>query len=209
MTPTCLDHLVYTTPDLARGVAEIEALSGVRASPGGQHLGWGTHNALAALGSGAYLEIIAPDPAQPAPAHPRPFQLDSVPSSRLLTWALRCEGIEAVVEKAAAEGLLLGEILSGSRARQDGTVLSWRLSSPWTLAEQGLVPFLIDWGSSPHPSAVAAQGLALQSLRSEHPHPTQLERWLAALGVEIPVERAERAALVAVIDSPRGRLELR
>ncbi len=48
-----IDHLVFATPDLAQGVDEIEALTGVRASIGGQHALWGTHNRLLALGNDA------------------------------------------------------------------------------------------------------------------------------------------------------------
>ncbi len=45
-----VDHLVYTTPDLDRGIAEIELLLGVRPTVGRRDPTWGTHNALAALG---------------------------------------------------------------------------------------------------------------------------------------------------------------
>jgi hypothetical protein len=204
-----IDHLVYGTPDLFRGVAEIEALTGVRASSGGQHLGWGTHNCLAALGTETYLEIIAPDPGQPDPPGPRPLGLDLLREPRLVSWAARCDRLEDVVHTAAEHGVLLGEVFSGSRVRSDGVVLRWRLTSPWALLEGGLCPFLIDWGSSPHPAASAMTGLSLIQLRAEHPSPHVLTRSLGVIGVTLPVVHASRNALVATIDTPRGRVELR
>jgi len=204
-----IDHLVYATPALERGIAEIEALTGVRASAGGQHVAWGTHNALASLGTGVYLEIIAPDPVQPRPSGPRPFGLDGLLQSRLVTWAARCGDLDHVVHTAAQHGVLLGEILSGNRIRSDGVVLAWRLTSPWSLLEGGLIPFLIDWGSSPHPAASAAKGLSLVDLRAEHSSPQALTRTLALLDVDLAVTQEPHNALVATIDSPLGRIELR
>jgi hypothetical protein len=192
-----VDHLVWTTPDLELGVREIEALSGVRASAGGKHPSWGTHNALLALGDSAYLEILAPDPS------------DRPAASRLATWAAHEEDLPGRMQALASGGVDLGEILSGGRVRPDGVELSWRLTSPRAMLEGGVVPFLIDWGGSPHPSSTAARGLKLASLRAEHPEPERLRTMLARFGIDLAIERGREAALVAVIDSPHGRFELR
>ena len=50
-----VDHLVYATPDLALGAETAEKLFGVRATPGGQHPGEGTRNALIVLGPATYF----------------------------------------------------------------------------------------------------------------------------------------------------------
>lgn len=206
---TPIDHLVYATPDLVRGVSEIEALTGVRASPGGKHLAWGTHNCLLALGADIYLEIIAPDPSQPKPPGVRPFGIDSLHRSRLVTWAVRVAGLEHFTRAVAQRGVNLGEVFSGSRVTSDGSILAWQLTSPWTMLESGLIPFFIDWGVSPHPASSASAGLALVELRAEHPTPRVLTHTFEVLGVSIPIRQAPTASLVATIAGPKGQIELR
>ena len=201
---TRIDHLVYATPDLARGASEIEALTGVRASTGGQHLAWATHNCLYALGPDIYLEIIAPDPSQPKPPGVRPFGIDSLRHSRLVTWAARGAGLEHFVRAVARRGVILGELFSGSRVLSDGDILAWQMTSPRTLIEGGLIPFFIDWGVSPHPAASAAAGLSLVELRAEHPTPQVLAHIFEVLGVSIPIRQAPGALPRRYHRSPKG-----
>ena len=73
----------------------------------------------------------------------------------------------------------------------------------------GIVPFFIDWGQSPHPSRSAPQGAVLVALSAEHPDEDRIQRALGALGLELPVTHGPRARLIAIIDCPRGRVELR
>ena len=204
-----VDHLVYATPDLNRGIDEIERLTGVRATPGGQHPGRGTRNALLALGPTTYLEIIAPDPEQPSPNTPRAFGIDKLTESRLVAWGAKGNDLEHLRDEAARHGVQLGKVLSGSRQRPDGVVLSWYFTSPWTTVADGIVPFFIDWGQSPHPAQTAARGLSLIALRAEHPDDERVRRMLNQLGLDLPVKRGAKPALIAVINGPRGSVELR
>src|SRR5215475_5020004 len=128
-----VDHLVYAAPDLNRGVEEIEKLLGVRATPGGQHPGRGTRNALITLGPATYLEIIAPDPEQSPPKTPRPFGIDGLKESRLVAWAAKGDDLQRLRDEAARKGARLGEVMSGSRRRTDGVLLSWRYTDPQTV----------------------------------------------------------------------------
>src|SRR5262245_35127058 len=204
-----IDHLVYATPDLDLGVKTIEKTLGVRATPGGQHPGMGTRNALVALGPTSYLEIIGPDPDQPTPAGPRRFGLDDLKAPRLIGWVAKSHELEAIAAKASAMHIPLGTIIPGSRKRPDGVVLTWRYTDPNVVAADRLVPYFIDWGRSPHPSATAARGATLVQVRAEHPDASTVQKMLDALGLSLHVDKGSAPALIATIDSPRGRVELR
>ncbi|MEP6495792.1 MAG: VOC family protein [bacterium] len=203
-----LDHLVYATPDLEATVAELEERLGVRAALGGRHPGRGTRNALIALSDFSYLEVVGPDPSQSGTPNPRWFGVDTLTAPRLVTWAAKSDDIDAAAARAARRGVLLGPIASGSRQRADGVVLSWRFTDPGVMVEDGLVPFLIDWGTSPHPAASAPRGAVLRLLRAEHPDPERLGRALAALDLTLPIARGTHPCLVATLGTTRGDVEL-
>ena len=204
-----LDHLVSATPDLDATVDQLERALGLRASAGGQHEGQGTRNALIALGPDSYLEILGPDPSQPAPARPRWFGIDTLNAPRLVAWAIHASNLSERIAAANNAGVGLGPVRAGSRLRTDGVRLAWQYSDPRTIVADGIVPFLIDWGDSPHPAQTAAQGLELTELRAEHPDAARVQQLLDKLGVELAVSRGPAPALIATLQSKRGQLELR
>jgi hypothetical protein len=208
-TVSRVDHLVYATPDLKVGIDAIEKLLVIRAMPGGQHPGAGTRNALVALGPASYLEIIGPDPEQLHPPGPRLFGIDGLKAPRLATWAASGKDLERLAADAARNGVKLGAVGSGSRKRTDGILLSWRFTSPATLLGDGVVPFFIDWGKTPHPAQTTAAGAALVALRAEHPDARGVGEMLRMLGLPLPVTSAPAPALIATVDCPKGRVELR
>ncbi len=205
-----VDHLVYATPDLKVGIDAIEHLLGVRATPGGQHPGLGTRNALVALGPRRYLEIIGPDLDQPKPAEPRRFGIDGLKAPRLVTWVAKSDNPQEAVDAAGRAGFRLGAVVPGSRRRPDGVVLQWRFTDPTIMIAGGVVPYFIDWGSSPHPADTAARGLSLVSLTAEHPDAAKVQRMLDAVGVGgLRVRQGSKPMLIATIEGPRGRVDLR
>ncbi len=206
---TRIDHLIYATPDLERTVADLELRTGVRASAGGSHPGRGTRNALLALGTRCYLEILGPDPTQPPPERPRTRGIDQLLAARLVGWAANAVDLDSLSRRTRTQGVELGAVRPGSRQKPDGELLQWRFTDPNKILLGGLVPFLIDWGGAAHPALDAAKGCSLLELRAEHPDPAAVLRALHALDLWIPVTGAAVPALVARLKSPRGVTTLR
>lgn len=212
MTEAWIDHVVLAVPDVAAATALVSRAWGVEPTVGGAHDGRGTCNVLLALGGRTYLEIIGPDPDQPAPARPRAFGVDGLdpadPWGRLAGWAVGTGDIDGLVEAMRERGAAPGAVHPMARTRPDGVRLEWRL----TLSDRPprpCVPFLIDWGTTPSPAGDAARGCTLRSLSiavaADAPE-------LDALGevTDLGVGRvdAEVDGLVAVVTTPVGEVTL-
>lgn len=211
-----LDHIVLAAASLEQGVDYLRERLGVDIPKGGFHRTMGTHNHLMQLGSEAYLELIAIDPAAPAPAFPRWFDLDQAllraeleRQPRLITWVVNTPDIGGL---AAAAGFDVG--VPTALSRDD---LRWEIALPddGRLLADGLLPYCIQWHSSPHPSlAMADLGCRLESLQVYHNRPQWIAARLQALGaghlvevIEIP--DSEAPALGATIrTADRGSVSL-
>jgi hypothetical protein len=206
-----LDHLLLGTNDRDRGIAWFEERTGVRAAVGGSHPGRGTRNALAALGGQQYLEIIAPDPDQPAAN--LQMNLRTLAEPRLITWAALTDDIDALAARVRAQGDASAVPRDGSRSRPDGRVLKWRtLAIPTDLASPQVnpIPFFIEWSrESSHPSRDAPGGCELMAFEFEHPEPEMLRSRLASLGLDAVVRAGSEVRLVATLNMPKGRVVLR
>lgn len=209
-----IDHLVLAVPELDEATEWFAAATGVRPAAGGAHVGMGTHNALASFGSG-YVELIAPDPAQPDPEDGRPFGIDALDRRRLVAFAVRPDvgtSIDEVIGSAGRAGFEAGDAVAMTRRAPGGVLLHWRLTFPrtsWSGVDlHGTVPFVIDWGDTPMPSTTAPDGLELTEFAVTHPEPATVGAALEALGVGVEVRRSADAGLVARLTGPAGSLEL-
>jgi hypothetical protein len=127
--------------------------------------------------------------------------VDEVIEPTMAAWAVAVGDIDAAVATARAAGYDPGDPASMERTQPDGSTLSWRLTPPLSRA----MPFLIEWGSSVHPSTTAAPGLELVELQASHPSPGPFAERLAALGVTMGVLHGSEM-LIVELRGPLGTL---
>jgi len=204
LAATC-DHLLWGAADLDVAIAALAERTEVRATAGGQHPDLGTHNAIAALGRKRFLEVIAPDPTLPPGALARWLAGIKVPT--LIMWAARTPSAADTAARAEASGYQAA-VVEGHRSRPDGKLVRW--TNVFVSGHGGgtLVPFFVEWHGGSHPADDGPGGLRLQALRAETPQAQALRAVLKALDVRLAVRRAPTTRLVAVLDTPRGRIEL-
>lgn len=211
MPASHIDHLAITAPTLEVGVAYVRDVLGVEPGPGGEHPRMGTHNRLLRLGDALYLEVIAPNPAAPAPGRPRWFGLDALAADalpRLGSWVLRTDDIGAATA-AATEALGVVEPMSRG-------AFEWLITIPSDGLQPlgGVAPALIEWRAGGHPAARLPDcGLALEMLEIFHPDPLRVERLLASISFAGPVvvhalPAGRMPHLAASIATPSGRRRL-
>lgn len=212
MTDARLDHLVVAAATLAQGCDWVESGLGVRPQPGGKHVAMGTHNALLRIGPRRYLEVLAIDPGGTAPARPRWFDLDEprmraslTDGPRLVHFVVRTDDIAAMRARVPID---LGEPIAMTRGER-----RWLITVPpdGHLPGRGLVPTLIQWPDSSHPTdTLPDHGLSLVALAGEHPDPAPIRAALArlALDEEVKITYGQSPRLAAMIRTPRGIVTL-
>jgi catechol 2,3-dioxygenase-like lactoylglutathione lyase family enzyme len=134
-----IDHIVIAVRDLAQASADYQQ-AGFTVTPGGEHTGGVTHNALIAFADGAYFELLAftqPDRPQ---EHKWWEPLSS--GEGTVDFALISDGLAADADRLRQSSLTVDGPRDGGRVRPDGQRIAWR-----TLGLSGgdvPLPFLIE-----------------------------------------------------------------
>ncbi len=116
-----IDHIVILVNNLAATIADYTAL-GFTVTPGGEHTGGATHNALVIFADDTYLELIAFK--RPAPEH-HWYHYRAL-GEGLIDFALLPTLIEADLEAARERGLAIEGPFPGGRLRPDGQQVAWQ-----------------------------------------------------------------------------------
>ncbi len=196
-----IDHLAVSALTLAEGVAAVEEALGVPLATGGQHAHMSTHNRLLSLGD-LYLEVIATDPAAPAPAWPRWFDLDHFTGApRLTNWIAACDDLDAE--------LALSPHGTGTSVALSRGDLRWRMAVPadGRLPYDGCFPALISWQGPLHPAALLLdQGVRLTRLEIAHPDAALLKDHLKTRFSDprIVFEIGPQKSMCATFSTPHG-----
>ncbi|MBY0339513.1 MAG: VOC family protein [Acetobacteraceae bacterium] len=201
-----LDHIVIGARTLEEGAAFVESVLGVKPQQGGRHEGAGTHNLLLSLGPSCYLEVIAADPSQPDPPHPRLFDLDDPATRtmldaepRLLGWVARVSAMDALMARLGPRGGELREMVRGD--------LHWRMAIPAPRQDMdNLIPALIEWKGERGSKRLRDSHVRLVALEAEHPEAEALRQALSERGLDdvLRPRRGSHPRLLARLAKPDG-----
>jgi hypothetical protein len=217
MTPNChVDHLVVAAETLEQGAQWCEATLGVVPAAGGEHPLMGTHNRLLRVATDryprSYFEIIAINPAAPAPRGARWFDLDDPvlrqavrQQPRLVHFVARTDDATAALESLQRLGIERGPLVHAERPTPNG-LLRWQMSlrpDGQRLFHGGL-PMLIEWSGVYPSDNMGDSGLVLQSLEVRHPRWTELKAAYDAIGLRDVALTQGPPNLSASFMTPKG-----
>jgi len=203
-----IDHVLLGVPDLDAAVDDFERDTGVQPVIGGEHPEFGTSNALVSLSDGSYFEIIGPGPSASVDNLGGVFGRQE--SRSLAGFAMSSGELKAVAERVRAAGFELQGPIPGSRTTPDGETLEWQMLLIGGHDFGGLIPFLIDWGDTPHPATTSPTGLSVARFEVRHPEAEELRRiYSELLGADVATVQADHAMLDLVMDTPEGRVAFR
>ncbi|MGH2557486.1 MAG: VOC family protein [Thermomicrobiales bacterium] len=173
-----IDHIVIAVRDLAQTSQDYRD-AGFTVTPGGEHTGGATHNALISFGDGAYFELIAfKEPDRPQ-EHRWWSQLAA--GEGLVDVALLSDGLAQESERLSGTGIEVNGPRDGGRIRPDGQQVAWKtLGLPRTAVP---LPFVIE-DVTPRELRVP-NGTATE-------HPLGVTR---VVGLTIAVENLDESAL--------------
>lgn len=205
-----VDHIIVAVDSLERGIELLRQATGVTATFGGTHPGRGTQNALIALGPRTYLELLAPNPADPERGTERVAEYAEFRALTPAGWAAQSDDAVAMREAFTARGLPGGDAAPGSRVTTAGDTLRWATIAPWPEGvDWSVLPFFIEWvAPTPHPATTTPTGCTLVGMQVRTPQADTVRSLLRRADLQVAVVQADSSALRFELDCPTGRVTI-
>jgi hypothetical protein len=115
---------------------------------------------------------------------------------------VRTRNTEQTKEKLNAAGFITSENKDGSRAKSDGTILTW---TTFGIEKQKDFPFFIEWGAGTvHPSASSPAGCSLKSFHINTPDAEGMSNLNTILQLGATVSTGNKTQLQVALETPKG-----
>ena len=204
-----IDHIVFSVPELSRGVENFYQLTGCEPTYGGKHLDRGTENYLVKIGPKTYFEIISKDlENKDFKDGPRWMSVDMIQEAMITRWALKSNQIDYDASLLQKLDKRYGNLCNGSRQKLDGSFLRWKLTEPGSHLLVDTVPFLLDWQGSNHPCDDLPEDCTIKELKLYDPKPKQLVNLLESLDFSGKVISSKMKRIEVTLETPKGYFTL-
>ena len=198
--------MLIAVPDLPAAARELEERHGLSSVEGGRHAGWGTANRIVPLGD-AYVELITvvdePEAAESAFGRWVAAGIRSAPG-RPLGWVARTDRLDEVAERLGLSAS------AGSRAGDEGHMLSWRLAGVEAASAEPSLPFFVEWGEgTPLPGRAPVDhpaGSARLTRLELGGDPGRVSEWLGTDGLPIAVNPGAPAVTRIILEADTAKI---
>jgi catechol 2,3-dioxygenase-like lactoylglutathione lyase family enzyme len=137
--PQMIDHVVVAVRDLAQASRDY-ARVGFTVTPGGEHTGGATHNALISFADGSYFELIAF--ARPDEPQEHRWWQKFTNGEGTVDFALLSADLDTEAEELRDAGIAVNGPNDGGRTRPDGRQIAWKMLS--ISSDDAPLPFVIE-----------------------------------------------------------------
>ena len=203
-----IDHIVMCVPILNDGIKHVERITGITPTIGGRHLDRGTHNAIFKIGPRSYFEILAPDPQNLSVTKDRWMGVDHVTGPTITRWALASPDIRIDAQRLSQVRGTPVPVSKGQRALSNGGSLQWQMTDPGVHPNIDLLPFLLDWQDSQHPSETLESFCTIVGIQLYHQDPHKIHDQLNIMGLTLPVMRSASARIAVELETSKGLIVL-
>ncbi|MEM9465002.1 MAG: VOC family protein [Actinomycetota bacterium] len=200
-----VDHIFWGVPDTEAAVELVAERTGVRANIGMQpEPSFPTLAAAISLGHGRFFEIHGPNPDYVGPDHFLHGLLSSLREPRLLLWYARSADLDRTAEQLAAANERFEPWAAAAEEWDNADHSTYRAGC---IAGENLnpsIPYLIEWRNREDLDTKLVGGLSLARLWVLAKDPQRTAAVHELLGVDVPIESADRDGFGVELDTPNG-----